>query len=58
MRHWKGEIYIMDELFESRRNVEDLMLILQQWMKEHPKDDKKEYAQELFDKLDVLHMTW
>ena len=48
----------MDELFESRRNVEDLMLILQHWMKEHPKDDKKEYAQELFDKLDVLHMTW
>lgn len=48
----------MDELFESRRNIEDLMLILQQWMKEHPNDSKQDYAKELFDKLDVLYMTW
>lgn len=48
----------MYELFESRRNVEDLMLILQQWIKEHPKDNKAEYAEELFEKLDYIHMTW
>lgn len=48
----------MDKLFEGRRNIEDLMLILQQWMQEHPNDSKKKYAKELFDKLDVLYMTW
>ncbi|MGN0327252.1 MAG: hypothetical protein ACI4DW_13130 [Lachnospiraceae bacterium] len=48
----------MYELFESRRNVEDLMLILQQWIEEHPKDNKAKYAEELFEKLDYIHMTW
>ena len=46
------------EIFKSRNEVECTMLILQQFIEEHPKDEKAEYAQELFDKLDVLHMTW
>lgn len=48
----------MDELFESRRDVENLMLILQEWQKDHPHDSKAEYAEELFDKLDYIHIVW
>lgn len=48
----------MPELFESRCQVENAMLILKQFWEEHPKDEKAEYAQELFDKLDYLHMVW
>lgn len=48
----------MDELFESRRDVENLMLILQEWQKDHPHDSKAEYAEELFGKLDYIHMVW
>lgn len=48
----------MEDLFESRRELEDLMLILQEWQEEHPKDDKVLFAEELFNKLDYLHMVW
>lgn len=44
--------------FESRREIETLMLILQEWQDKHPRDEKKEFSQELFDKLDVMHMCW
>lgn len=44
--------------FESRREIETLMLILQEWQEEHPGDSKEELAQELFDNLEVLHMCW
>lgn len=48
----------MDDIFESRRNIEDLMLILREWIEEHPRDKKIEYANDLFNKLDYLHMVW
>ena len=48
----------MENIFDSRREVEYLMLILQEWIKEHPQDNKAEYANELFDKLDYIHMVW
>lgn len=48
----------MGDLFNNRRNIEDLMLIIQQWKKDHPKDSKAEYAAELLNKLDYMHMVW
>lgn len=44
--------------FESRREIETLMLILQEWQKDHPRDQKNDLAQELFDDLDIMHMCW
>lgn len=48
----------LDYIFTSRRDVEALMLIIQEWQKAHKRDEKAEYADELFDKLDYLHMVW
>lgn len=45
-------------LFENRHEIEDVMLILNQFMEEHPKDDKVALAKRFFDRLEVLHMTW
>jgi len=48
----------MEELFESRRDIETLMLIVKEWQEEHPSDSKEEYANQLYNKLDCLHMVW
>ena len=48
----------MEDLFESRRDIEALMLILQDWQEEHPDDRKFDYSEELFNKLNYLHMVW
>lgn len=48
----------MNDLFKSRREVEMLMLIIQEWQEDHPTDDKQDFAEELFDKLDYIHMVW
>lgn len=44
--------------FESRREIEDVMVILQEWKKEHQVDSKAEIAEELLQKLDYMHMCW
>ena len=44
--------------FESRREIEDVMTILQEWKKEHKKDNKLEIAEEFLKKLDYMHMCW
>ena len=48
----------MDELFKSRREVELLMLIIQEWQEEHPQNVKSDFAEEIFNKLDYIHMVW
>ena len=48
----------MDELFQSRRDIERLIIILQEWKNENSKDSKIEYTNELLDKLEYLHMIW
>lgn len=48
----------MDDIFESRRDIETLMLILQEWQESHTRDSKFSYSEELFNKLDYLHMVW
>lgn len=46
--------------FESRREIESVMLALGDYLKRHKKDDDTtlQTAQELFDKLDYMHMVW
>lgn len=46
--------------FESRREIENIMVVLNDYIKRHKKDDDTTLrdAQSLFDKLDVMHMTW
>lgn len=48
----------MDDLFTSIVDVEDLMLIIRGWLKEHPHDKKVENAREIYDNLDILRMNW
>ena len=48
----------MDELFQSRREIEKVMQIIQEWQDEHPGDEKNEFAEEFHGRLDVLHMSW
>ena len=45
--------------FESRKEeIEPIMEILDQWMAEHPNDEKQEVALKLFHILDFIHMSW
>lgn len=46
--------------FENRREIENIMIALGDYIKRHKKDDDTTLrdAQSLFDKLDVMHMTW
>ena len=45
--------------FESRyQDIEPLMDILDQWMKEHPDDEKKEVAEKLYGILKVMYIGW
>ena len=48
----------MEDLLTSRRDIEKLMLILAEWQKDHPQDDKEQFCKELLNKLDVIHMSW
>lgn len=46
--------------FENRREIENIMVVLNDYIKRHKKDDDTTLraAQELFDKLDYMHMVW
>lgn len=41
--------------FESKFEIEAVMKVLDKWLDMHP-DDKT--VEELFNKLDVIHMNW
>ena len=44
---------------ESRKSeIEPLMMILDEWMAEHPDDEKQELAQKLIFILYAMHMSW
>jgi len=44
---------------ESRKSeIEPLMEILDEWMAEHPDDEKQEAAFKLFGILENMHMSW
>lgn len=46
--------------FENRREIENIMIALNDYIKRHKKDDDTTLrdAQSLFDKLDYMHMMW
>lgn len=46
--------------FESRREIENIMTVLGEYIKRHKKDDDTTLrdAQSMIDKLEVMHMTW
>jgi len=46
------------ELESRKSEIEPLMMILDEWMTEHPDDEKQEVAQKLFFILDAMHMSW
>ena len=41
--------------FESRREIEAVMVALEAWLENYPDDT---YVKALYDKLDVMHMNW
>ena len=41
--------------FESRREIEAVMEALDKWLESHPNDKTVE---DLYNKLDVMHMNW
>lgn len=46
------------ELESRKSEIEPLMMVLDEWMAEHPDDEKQEVAQKLFLILDAMHMSW
>lgn len=46
------------ELESRYSEIEPLMAILSEWMKDHEDDEKTEVAQRLYDILDIMHMSW
>ena len=46
--------------FESRREIENIMVVLNDYIKRHKKDDDATLhaAQSMIDRLEVMHMTW
>ena len=49
----------MDKIiFESRWEIEEVMVALEEWQKTHKSDSKKETVQKLINLLDVMHMEW
>ena len=49
----------MDKIvFESRREIEEVISALEEWQKSHKSDSKKETVQKLVSLLDVMHMEW
>lgn len=45
-------------IFENRREIEQVLSALEQFLKEHPDAKEAPVARELADKLDVMHMSW
>ncbi len=49
----------MDSIqFESRNEIEKIMIALSVFMKDHPNDASVEDATELYEHLDIMHMEW
>jgi len=44
--------------FENKREIEAIRAALLEYLKRHPSDKNTSSVSELYDKLDVMHMTW
>lgn len=45
-------------VFESRREIEEVLSALDEWQDSHKSDSKKETVRKLVNLLDVMHMEW
>lgn len=44
--------------FESRRELEEIIIALNTFLEEHPNNHVSKTAETLRDQLDVMHMEW
>lgn len=44
--------------FESRREIEEVILALEEWQKSHKSDNKTDTVKRLSELLEVMHMEW
>lgn len=44
--------------FESRREIENVMEMINQYVTQNPKEKRNETVARLYDLLDVMHMDW
>ena len=44
--------------FESRREIENLMVVIDKYVKQNPKEKNNEELERFFDLLDVMNMEW
>ncbi len=43
--------------FESRREIENIMEVINKYKEQNPKEEN-ETAEQLYNQLEVMHMTW
>lgn len=49
----------MDKIqFESRREIQELMQVVDTYVKQNPKEKENETLKRFFDLLDVMEMEW
>lgn len=49
----------MDKIqFESRREIENILKVIDNYVKQNPEEKKNETLKRLFDLLDVMDMEW
>lgn len=51
----KGNDFIQ---FESRREIENLMLVIAKYIEQNPKEKDNEDLKQFYGYLDVMHMCW
>lgn len=44
--------------FESRTELEELMIVIDKYVKQNPKEKQNKTLKRFFDLLDVMHMEW
>ena len=44
--------------FESRRELEAIMKVVEQYIKDHPSEKENETLKEFYNHLDSIHMCW
>lgn len=44
--------------FESRREIEEIMRVIDKYVKQNPAEKNNKTLEHFFDLLDVMHMEW
>ncbi|GFZ22296.1 hypothetical protein CMETHOX_02190 [Lacrimispora indolis] len=45
-------------IFESRREIEELMKMVDRYVQQNPEEKDNKILERFFDLLDVMHMEW